>query len=286
MRITNKNGAVEVTDFGEINLDLTLDCGQSFRWNKTGDGEWSGIAYGKSIGVRKTKDGLLFFGTDAAEVNSLWAHYFDLTRDYDKYLQVLSADEAVRSAIERYGTIRILNQEPWETMCSFIISACNNIPRIKQIIEKLCACFGTPLPDGTYTFPSAETVARLTEKDLSPIRAGFRAPYIISAARTVNADGGIFDRLRCESETEARRELMRFRGIGKKVADCIMLFSLGCDTVFPMDTHVIAAVASLYPNGLPKCFEVFPGLAQQYVFHAHRTESQRESVRQPSQSGR
>lgn len=286
MRITNKNGAVEVTDFGDINLDLTLDCGQCFRWSQTDIGEWSGIAYGKPIGVRKTNDGLLFFGTSAAEVNSLWAHYFDLTRDYDKYLQVLSADDAVRGAIERYGTIRILNQEPWETMCSFIISACNNIPRIKQIIEKLCACFGTALPDGGYAFPTAATVARLTEENLSPIRAGFRAPYIISAAKTVNCDGDIFDRLRGEGETAARRELMRFRGIGKKVADCIMLFSLGYDAVFPMDTHVIAAVAELYPNGLPKCFDVFPGLAQQYVFHAHRAESQSGSVQQPSQNSK
>ncbi len=269
MKITKKNGAVEVTDFGDINLDLTLDCGQCFRWQKTEDGEWSGTAYGRSISVRKTDGGLLFFKTSADEVVSLWADYFDLKRNYNKYLQVLSEDEAVRKAISKYGTIRILRQEPWETMCSFIISACNNIPRIKQIIERFCTEYGERITDGGFAFPTPSATASLDEDSLRRIRMGFRAPYIISAAKKVSADSGIFERLRSEDTDSARRELMNFDGIGRKVAECTMLFSLGCSDVFPTDTHVRAAVAQLYPNGLPECFSAFPGLAQQYVFFTH-----------------
>lgn len=267
MKTTQKGDAVEVTDFGDINLALTLDCGQCFRWKEEEDGIWHGFAGGRSVRVARTKDGLIFFGTTADEVNGFWADYFDLRRDYDKFLQELSKDKAVREAIRQYGTIRILRQEPWEAMCSFIISACNNIPRIKQIIERLCTLFGEPLSDG-FAFPSARSLSVLTPEDLSPIRAGFRAPYIISAAKKVTADSAIFDRLRSEGEGAARRELMTFDGIGKKVAECTMLFSLGYGSVFPTDTHVKAAVGELYPNGLPECFSVFPGLAQQYVFYA------------------
>lgn len=260
----------KVTDFGEINLDLTLDCGQCFRWRKTESGTWCGTAFGKSTKVRKIDDGLLFEGTPQNDVCEIWADYFDLKRDYSKYLTELKRDETVRDAVNEYGTIRILHQEPWEAMCSFIISACNNIPRIKQIIERFCNKYGEPIPNGEHAFPTPAVTADLTEDDLRRLGTGFRAPSIVAAAQAVVSDSEIFNRLRNESESDARRELMNFRGIGKKVADCVMLFSLGFDNVFPTDTHVRAAVAELYPNGLPECFGIFGGLAQQYVFHSHR----------------
>lgn len=269
IKIRETKSGIAVTDFGEISLDITLDCGQCFRWNQNDIGDWSGTAYERHVRVKKTADGLLFLNSSVEDVKKIWIPYFDLDRDYFKYLQILRADKNVCEAIEKYGTIRILSQEPWETLCSFIISACNNIPRIKMIIEKYCRLLGRELDGGVFAFPRAADTALLSPAGLAPIGAGFRAPYIISAARAVEADGGLFDRLKSEGETEARRELMTFRGVGKKVAECTMLFSLGFDTVFPTDTHIIQAAAELYPDGYPECFSAFPGLAQQYVFYAH-----------------
>lgn len=279
MEITTKNGTVEITGFGEINLALTLDCGQCFRWKCDGDGIWRSVAFGRAIGVKDIPGGLTLFDTTEEEVREIWLDYFDLGRTYDKYLKEIQKDPFVRDAVKKYGTIRILHQEPWETMCSFIISACNNIPRIKKIIERFCLIFGKPLPNGEYAFPTPELVSQLEPEDLSYIGAGFRAPYLVEAAKRVCADPDIFERLAAEGAAGAKHELMKFRGIGKKVAECIMLFSLGYDTSFPTDTHILAAMRDIYPNGLPECFSSFPGLAQQYVFQAQRELSAPKKIK-------
>ncbi|MBQ7638752.1 MAG: DNA-3-methyladenine glycosylase 2 family protein [Clostridia bacterium] len=265
MKITEKNDYTEVSGFGEMNLSLTLDCGQAFRW-KEENGLWRGTAYGRSVAVESKNGALRFYGSSPEEVQKIWVRYFDLERDYESVVKSFALDERVRTAMERSGTVRILNQEPWEALCSFIISQCNNIPRIKGIINTLCLSFGTQLPGGSFTFPGPEKLARCEAEELDVLRAGYRAPYIIAAARAVASGRLDLEALSKGPLDDARKGLMEIRGVGRKVADCTLLFSMGFSEVFPVDRHIKRAMDEIYPGGLPSCFDPFPGLAQQYIF--------------------
>lgn len=271
MNITQHKQYTKVSDFGQINLELTLDCGQAFRWERLPDGSFYGIADSKETRVKKEGASLLFLNTSEEDVRDFWVNYFDLTDDYDAVLERLCRDEKISLAHSMYGTIRLLNQQPFETLCSFIISACNNIPRIKTIVKTLCESFGEKTENG-YTFPSAEVLASLNEDDLSVIRAGYRVPYLLDAARKVTNGEIDFDKIRLMSEDNARRELMKINGVGKKVADCTLLFSLGFKDCYPVDRHIARAEQNLYPDGLPDFFSGNKGLAQQYIFHYQRTK--------------
>lgn len=265
MEIIRHKNSTEIVDSGTLNLPLTLDCGQAFRWEERGNGIFTGVAFNKETSVRKTENGLLFIDTPEEEVREIWTEYFDLNKNHNEIMLKLSNDEVIKNAWEKYGTIHILNQEPWETLCSFIISSCNNIPRIKGIIKRLSEKFGEPTKTG-YTFPSAKTLATKNEDELSYLRAGYRVPYILEAARKV-AEGEIdLEAVRNLSEDEARKELMKIKGVGKKVADCTLLFSLGFTDVYPVDRHIKRATEEYYPEGLPECFHPYSGLAQQYIF--------------------
>ncbi len=270
MNIIQHKTYVEVSDFGQINLDLTLDCGQAFRWESLPDNSFFGIAAAKETRVKKEDNSLLFFNTPIEDVKSFWVNYFDLNSDYALILERLCKDEKISLAHSMYGTIRLLNQDPFETLCSFIISACNNIPRIKGIVKTLCESFGEKTENG-FSFPSASVLASLSEKDLSVIRAGYRVPYILDAAKKVQSGEIDFDKIRSLSEDEARKELMKINGVGKKVADCTLLFSLGFKNCYPVDRHIARAETLLYPDGLPTFFSGNKGLAQQYIFHYQRT---------------
>ena len=262
--ISTKNGT-KVVDFGTINLGLTLDCGQAFRWEKADNDLFCGVAYGKELLIKEEKDGLLFVNTPKEDIEKIWADYFDLTTDHDKIMKRLCGDKFIFEAYSRFGGIRILNQEPWETLCSFIISSCNNIPRIKSIIKRLSEAYGEKTGN-SYSFPSAKVIATKNEEELAFLRAGYRVPYILDAARKV-ADGEIsLENIRKMSENDARKELMKIKGVGKKVADCTLLFSLGFTDCYPVDRHIDRATKEFYPDGLPSFFTPNSGLAQQYIF--------------------
>ena len=162
-----------------FNLGLCLDCGQAFRWSFKDD-IWQGVAYGKFLQIQQTENELIFFDCTEDDYNSIWKNYFDFDLDYEKILSSYD-DKYLVTAINEYNGIRILRQEPWEALCSFIISQNNNSPRIKGIIERLCDTFGDG-ETGKKTFPTAQTLSKLTVEDLAPLRAGFRAKYIIDAA--------------------------------------------------------------------------------------------------------
>ena len=262
--IRHENGT-EITDFGEINLPLTLDCGQAFRWEKTESDTFRGIAFGRETELKITENGILFIGSSEDDINEIWTDYFDLTTDHKSILDRITQDSYIKTSYEKYGTIRILNQEPWETLCSFIISSCNNIPRIKGIIGRLCEGFGEKTKNG-YSFPSAEVLAAKSEEELLFLRAGYRVPFILDAARKVASGETDLNKLRLMDEDEARKELMKIKGVGKKVADCTLLFSLGFKNVYPIDRHIDRATKQFYPEGLPECFSPNKGLAQQYIF--------------------
>lgn len=253
-----------------MNLAITLDCGQAFRWRQNEDASWTGVVRGIEVKISETENGLRFHGIDENTFNNVFFDYFDFGRDYEGILSSFSADRHLEQAIKSYGTIRILRQEPWEALCSFIISACNNIPRIKGIIDRLCESFGEKTAT-SYTFPSAEKIAALTPSELEVIRAGYRVPYILDAARKVTDGTIILDDLYNMSVEECERALMQINGVGKKVADCTILFGLGHAEAFPVDRHINRICQQLYPDGLPECIKNAEGIAQQYMFHLQRT---------------
>ena len=168
--------------------------------------------------------------------------------------------------------IRILRQEPWEALCSFIISQNNNIPRIKGIIERLCGLSGQPILCGAetvYAFPTAEQLAACTPEDLVPVRAGFRAKYLLDAARRVSTGQLDLNALYTASLEDARSALMTIHGVGPKVADCVLLYGLHHTCCFPMDVWMKRAV-QLLPGISPESLGCTAGIAQQYLFHYAR----------------
>ncbi len=253
-----------------FDLALTLDCGQAFRWNETDDGCFEGIALGRYLKIKQDKTDLIFYNTSKEDYDNIWKGYFDFERDYGAILKKARENDLLRRITKDCGGIRLLKQDPWEALCSFIISQNNNIPRIKGIITRLCENFGDKIECG-YTFPTAEKLANLTVEDLAPLRAGFRAKYILSAAKKCSdeIDLNTLPQLPIE---KAREILMTITGVGPKVADCTLLFGLGFHSAFPMDVWMKRAMAVLFNNKLPDGFEDCAGIIQQYIFHYARTE--------------
>lgn len=253
-----------------LNAGLSLDCGQAFRWSENENGEWHGVAFGRALTLKQTGDEITFFDTDVDDFEKIWKPYFDLDRDYSAICKRLEADEYMRAAVNAYPGIRILRQEPWETVCSFIISQNNNIPRIKGIISRLCALLGEPLGDGDFTFPSPEKVAAAGIDGLAPIRAGFRAKYIIDAAEKFASGELDIEKIAASDIETGRDELIKIKGVGEKVAQCSLLYGFGKVDAFPVDVWVKRIMAELYPDGLPECACGVRGIAQQYLFHWRR----------------
>ncbi len=267
--ISHKNNATIIENADNFDLKKTFECGQCFRWNYDQDGIWRGIVNGKEISVKKENNAIIIYPCNEAEFNTFWYNYFDLERDYNAINKLFSQDKILSNAVIYGDGIRILNQDPWETLCSFIISQNNNIPRIKGIVERLCENFGEKIMSG-YSFPSAETIAKLSIEDLSVIRCGFRAKYIIDAAKKVSEGYIDFDFLKKADTDTAKEKLMTIYGVGEKVADCALLFSLGHIDVCPKDVWIKRALSVLYDGRFPECANTYAGIAQQYLFYYAR----------------
>lgn len=257
---------------GCLDLQQTLDCGQAFRWQKidTPGGEaWRGTAFSHTLTVRAA-DGAFLFDCTQAEFDHIWYPYFDFGTDYAEVRRALSGLHPVlRDAAAYAPGIRILRQEPWEALCSFIISQNNNIPRIKGILERLCALLGAEIPGGGRAFPTAECLAACTAEMLAPVRAGFRAKYVIDAAQRVASGALDLEQVRAMPLDEARSALQTVRGVGPKVADCTLLYGLHRTECFPLDVWMKRAMA-LLPGVSPADFGENAGVAQQYIFHYAR----------------
>ncbi len=256
----------------ELDLVKTFECGQCFRWNADEDGTYYGLAFGRAAKLWQQGEDIYIY-TDAPE--GFWRQYFDLERDYALISREFYDGGYLQQCTEYGMGIRILRQEPWEALCSFIISQCNNIKRIKGIVERLCQCFGEPLDfEGRrfYTFPAAARLARLTVEDLAPLRCGYRAAYIITAARAV-ADGSLdLESLISAHWVSAKKELMRLNGIGEKVANCVVLFGLYHMEAFPIDVWIKRALKEHFPADFkPESLGAYAGLAQQYIFYQARS---------------
>ncbi len=259
--------AVEMPNFS---LELTLFCGQCFRWKRVGDNVYLGYIRDLPVTIKQVGEKLFFSAASGLTQSDIF-DYFAFDVDYKSIRAVLSNDRVLFNAIEYAIGIRVLRQSFFETLISFIISQNNNISRIAGIIERLCENFGEDNLDGSSRFPTPETLSSLSVDDLSPIRSGFRAKYILDAARKYQSGAIDETLLRTAPLIDAEKHLMTIMGVGPKVADCVLLF--GCERydAFPRDVWINRAMQSLYPNGLPDFVLPYAGIAQQFLFHYART---------------
>jgi 3-methyladenine DNA glycosylase/8-oxoguanine DNA glycosylase len=254
-----------------FDLAQTLDCGQSFRWQPCGNDTnvYDGFAANRHLRIRRIGNDLLFEKTTLQEFEAFWKNYFDLERDYSELQHQLRQDETLRRAVAFAPGIRVLRQDPWEALCSFILSQNNNVMRIKGIVARLCASFGSPV-EGGYTFPSPDRLAACDLDALASVRCGFRAKYILDAARKVSSGALQLQPLYTLPIDAARAQLTGIYGVGPKVANCVLLYGFGRAECVPVDIWMSRALAQWYPNGLPKTLAPVAGIAQQYLFHYAR----------------
>ena len=265
-QITENNGNIEIRGIENFDLEETLDCGQAFRWKPVSEKLWCGIAYGRLLKIGHNDHVITLYNTTLNEYESIWREYFDFDRNYGEIIKIISQNDILKKAAEQHSGIRILKQEPWETLCSFIISQNNNIPRIKGIIERFCENFGQTIQGG-FAFPSAEVIMKLTPEDLAPIRCGFRARYIIDGARKyLNKEINIEAIKNADIDT-ARNELMKITGVGTKVADCTLLFGFARIDALPKDVWIKRAIEQYFNGEFPECAMQYAGIAQQYLFN-------------------
>ncbi len=284
MKISEINNNLVLTNIKDFNLDNIFDCGQCFRWNKQNDGAYIGVANSRALKISQENDTVTLYDTSIEDFNNIWFNYFDFKTNYQKIKKILSNDSVLKSATEFGDGIRILNQDLWECVVSFIISASNNIPRIKKIINTLCELCGEKINymgETYYSFPTPEKIYSLGISGIAPIKAGFRDKYIISAAEFFMNDfnDAYFESLDYKS---AKKELMKISGIGNKVADCIMLFALSKRNSFPVDVWIKRVVEHFYfeeeqtieiiQKFSQEKFGELGGYAQQYLFYYAREQ--------------
>ncbi|MBQ2661471.1 MAG: DNA-3-methyladenine glycosylase 2 family protein [Clostridia bacterium] len=282
MDIYYKNGSVIIENAQNFNVERSCLCGQAFRFSKQRDGSMFGIAFNKGVRIIEY-NGIIEIQNCEEQDVKLWSNYFDLERDYGQIEKIILDDERLSVCVPYGSGIRIFKQEPFEAFISFIISANNNIKRISGIVEKLCAYCGEKkeLENGShyYTFPTPERLAALSEEELFKLGTGYRAPYIVKSARRI-ADGYDLLPLKNMPIESARKELLSFSGVGPKVADCILLFSLGFTNAFPIDVWMRRALRELFFDGRePSKKELeslnlrlgeYSGIVQQYIFNYAR----------------
>ncbi|MCM1221851.1 MAG: 8-oxoguanine DNA glycosylase [Lachnospiraceae bacterium] len=259
----------------EFSLRQIASSGQCFRWYPFASNEFIIIHQGKILDIEEYYPDTFILHCSEIEFNEIWKNYFDFETDYHKFLDAVyeSEDEFLLSSISCGMGIRILNQDPWESLITFIISQQNNIPRITGIIHRLCQACGEPVGtaygDTYYSFPSAEQILD-KYKSLKSVGVGFREKYIIEACKRVNA-GYDLERLRHCSAEEAVKELKTFYGVGDKVANCVSLFGLGHKEAFPRDVWINRIIDKYYGGEFDTSrFEGFSGVIQQYMFHYER----------------
>lgn len=283
-----QNGVIlkEVKNF---ELAHIFECGQCFRWNRQENGDYIGVAFGKVIEVEKRDKDILIHNITEEEFKTIWVHYFDLYRDYSSIKESLSQDPLLKSAVEFGYGIRLLQQEPFEIIISFIISANNRIPMIKKCIENISRKWGREIQYNNaryYSFPDIDDLYKASIEELEAAGTGFRAKYIkdtvekIYNSRLENTCDYDIEKIKNLNDDDCHNALQNFMGIGPKVADCIMLFSMNKYSAFPVDVWVKRAMQHFYlaPDvSLKKIrdfgrdkFGQLSGFAQQYLFYYAR----------------
>lgn len=260
-----------------------FECGQCFRWDRQENGNYIGVAFGRVLEVEKRGDDVLLYNVTEEEFREIWADYFDLYRDYGTVKEVLGKDILLKKSVEFGHGIRILNQEPFEMILSFIISSNNRIPMIKRGIRRISEKWGKRLfykGNEYYSFPGIDEIKDAAVEELAACGIGFRAKYIRDTVAAICCGERDVDWICSLGSEDCHKELQKFTGVGPKVADCIMLFSMGKHSAFPVDVWVKRAMQHFYlaPDvslkkirefGIDK-FGELSGFAQQYLFYYAR----------------
>ena len=283
-------------DAAPFNLDATLCCGQVFRWERKGDW-WYGVAADKAFKIRQVNAELEFANVDEKFVT----HYFGLEDDLRQIRDKISRDEHVKKAFQTFWGLRIVRQDPWECLVSYICATYKSIAAIKQMLLKLSKKFGERVAlDGCdfYTFPTPDKLAKATASSLATCGLGYRAKYVLETSKRICESNVDLESLRKMSYPQAKETLLSFSGVGSKVADCVLLFSLGKLEAFPVDVWVKRAILNHYADQFPKefvqkmsanrsfsnaeyerlnefgrnYFGEYAGYAQEYLYHYERTQ--------------
>lgn len=259
-----KNGNI-ILHQPDFSLGETLDCGQAFRWEMTSENSFSGYFLRTPLDISQEGDIFTLHNVSEEEFLSVWADYFDLYTDYSELKRRFSEDEVLSRACAYAPGIRLLKQDFYETLISFIISQNNNIPRIKGIIGRLCEKYGG--------FPRKEQLYGMTAEDFGFLRAGFRGKYLADCMICLETGVTDEEKIKKLPLAEARKDLMKIKGVGPKVADCVLLFGMYRTEAFPVDVWIKRVCEQYYPNGLPECIKGCEGIAQQYLFHYIRNNT-------------
>ncbi|MBN9648907.1 DNA-3-methyladenine glycosylase 2 family protein [Terrisporobacter glycolicus] len=286
MKIIEKDNKIILEDISEdFDPQHVFDCGQCFRWLKEEDDSYTGVVQGKVVNVKKENDLIIFDNTNKEDFDNIWFDYFDLGRDYSEIKNELKVmDEYLEKATEFGKGIRILQQDGWEMLISFIISANNRIPMIQRAINNLSQKYGKFIGEYRgkkyYAFPTPEELSQASVEDIRACQTGFRDKYIKNVVDYVNENNENVLFYRRLNTDECIKELMKFNGVGPKVADCIALFGMQKYDTFPVDVWVKRVMEEFYVEdnlSLPKirqfALEKFgdsAGFAQQYLFYYAR----------------
>lgn len=287
MKITETKQGLLLEDVPHFDARHIFECGQCFRWKREADGSYTGVAHGRVLNVKSDYDTstVVLKNTNSADFENIWYHYFDLGRDYGAIKKALSEDKTLKEAVSYGRGIRILNQDPWELTLSFIISSNNNIPRITKSIGVLSELFGQPMDyEGSryYSFPTLEELKNAQESQIDLCRMGYRCKYIHQTIQMLKGGELDLSSISRLDTAEARQGLLKLSGVGPKVADCILLFSMQKHEVYPTDVWVKRVTEHFYLHKevpLKKIqefakekFGPLAGFAQQYLFYYARDQ--------------
>lgn len=281
-----------IKNVDSFRLKDIFECGQCFRWNENDDGSYIGVINNTVVKVQQYENRIEFTGSDNSEFEKIIKDYFDINTDYSNYKKdLIKVDQYMAESVEFGNGIRILNQDLWETIISFIISANNNIPRIKKIIENLSRTYGNKIvfeEKEYYSFPTMHSLSKASIQDLRKLGLGFRDKRIFNTTKMIISGKIDLDDIKNMQDTNLMREkLLELDGVGPKVADCILLFALHRFDVFPIDVWVRRVMNDLYIHCTEEDrvnkreilkladekYGKIKGLAQQYLFYWKREES-------------
>lgn len=281
MNIYSENNNVVIEKISDFDIEEVLECGQCFHFTKLEEKHYEILAFGKYLRIKQKEDTIILFDTTLDDFNQIWRTYFNIDKDYTTIKsKILKCDIRLKDAINAKPGVRILKQDFFETLISFIISQNKQIPHIKQIVHTISERFGNEilLPDGrrVYSFPTVNQLYEISEEQLRECKVGFRAPYIRCAAEMVYTGEINENELLNMSVNTAREKLMTIKGVGEKVANCVLLFGLGFTDTFPVDVWMKRIMEYMYFNEPQekKIIEQFAmekygdlaGYAQQYLF--------------------
>jgi len=287
MKLYEKDNLVILEDVENFDAKAIFTCGQAFRWYEEKNGSFTTVHLGRVLNVLNEDDKVIFKGTNLEEFSEIWIDYFDLNTDYQSIRKSLANNKILANAMEYGKGIRILNQNHFEMLISFIISANNMIPRIRKSIEVISMRYGKFICEDEnrkyYSFPTVEELSKATVEELREFaKVGFRDKRIFDTVNMIkneNIDLDSFDDLETDN---LREELLKFSGVGNKVADCIMLFSYKRGEVFPVDVWIKRVMEELFikeetpvkkiSKEADRIFGKYAGYAQQYLFYYGREE--------------